>query len=144
MNLQRKLIAQLKHHEGQVLKKGRHMPYKCPADMLTIGYGRNLEERGISTEEAEFLLINDIQDVTQELKTQIKPWHSLKAERQAVLINMAFNLGVPRLMGFKNMLAALAAKNYPLAAAEMLNSKWARQVGKRAQELANQMETGRF
>lgn len=141
---QEKLIDQIKRHEGEVIKNGRHMPYKCPADKLTLGYGRNIEERGISSSEAEFMLLNDIQDLNHELRTAVVGWTALDDVRRAALVNMAYNLGMPRFKGFKKMLSALAVQDYRTAAAEMLDSKWAKQVGSRAQELAEQIKTGHF
>ena len=67
---------------------------------------------------------------------------NLNSTRQAVIINMLFNMGINRVRGFKKMLAALCAENYTLAASEMLDSKWARQVGNRAIELSGMMEEG--
>lgn len=139
-----KLTEQLKRHEGAVKNNGSHFPYKCPADKLTIGYGRNIEERGISEDEAEYLLNNDIKLSEGELSKAF-PWFSnLTAERQAVLINMHFNMGLTRLKGFIKALPAIERGDYKTAAAEMLDSRWAKQVGKRATELAKQMETGQW
>ena len=132
-----KLIEQLKRHEGLKLK-----PYKCPAGKLTIGYGRNIEDNGISLYEAEEMLENDIYACDKELLKF--EWYSKIDEtaRKAVLINMCFNLGLPRLLKFVNMINALSVYDYGLAAKEMLDSKWADQVGDRAVELAMQMKTG--
>lgn len=139
-----KLVAQLKRHEGAVKKDGSHLPYKCPADKITIGYGRNIEERGISEDESEYLLNNDIRLSELEL-TKAFPWFgNLTAERQAVLINMHFNMGLTRLKGFIKALPAIERGDYKTAAAEMLDSVWARRAGNRANELAKQMETGQW
>lgn len=132
-----KLTKQLKRHEGLRLK-----PYLCTAGKQTIGYGRNLEQKGITKGEAEYMLSVDIGDVMLELKNRLPIYQSLDSTRQAVLVNMGFNLGVNGLLKFKNMVKALEAKDYAKAAAEMLDSNWAKQVGSRAQELALQMETG--
>jgi lysozyme len=139
-----KLTEQLKRHEGAVEKYGYHFPYKCPAGKLTIGYGRNIEERGISEDEAEYLLNNDIKLSEGELSKALPWFGNLSPVRQAVLINMHFNIGLARLKGFVKSLAAIERGEYKTAAAEMLDSKWARQVGKRADELAKQMETGQW
>jgi len=139
-----KLAEQLKRHEGAITKDGRHFPYICPANKMTIGYGRNIEERGISEDEAEYLLNNDIKLSKAEL-TKAFPWfNKLAAERQAVLINMHFNIGLARLKGFAKALAAIERGDYKAASLEMLDSKWARLVGNRATELAKQMETGQW
>ena len=127
---------QLVLHEGLKLN-----PYRCPAGKLTIGVGRNLEDKGISMAEALFLLRNDVEEVRTQLERY--PWYTqLDPVRQKVLIDMAFNLGIGGLMQFRKMLAALEAGDYGKTADEMLDSKWARQVGKRAQRLAEMMRTG--
>ena len=120
----------IKKHEGLRLK-----PYKCTAGKLTIGYGRNIEDNGISQTEAEEMLNNDIQRCYSEC-IKFKFWDKLNEARQAVIIDMCFNLGITRLKSFKKMLAALQAGNYPKAAAELLDSNYARQVKSRAQENA--------
>lgn len=123
-------------HEGL-----RNKPYKCSAGKLTIGIGRNLEDLGISTSEAEYLLANDIKRVKGELRLHIPRFNILSPVRQAVLVDMCFNLGWPRMSGFRNMLTAIHQENWEKAAAEMLDSKWAKQVGKRAERLAEMMRT---
>lgn len=130
---------QIKRHEGLRLK-----PYYCTANHLTIGYGRNLEDRGLTQDEADYLLANDIASVRAKLADQI-PWYlNLSSVRQAVLVNMAFNLGVGGLLKFKKMLAAVQQSNYEVAAVEMLDSRWADQVGYRSQELAEQMRVNEW
>ena len=127
---------QLILHEGLKLK-----PYRCPAGYLTIGVGRNLETKGLSKEEALFLLRNDIREVTKQLEQY--PWFTkLDPVRQKVLIDMAFNLGVTGLLSFKRMIAALERGDYETAANEMLDSLWYQQVGKRAERLVEMMRTG--
>ena len=132
------LIVQLKRHEGVRLK-----PYRCPAGRLTLGVGRNLDDCGITLAEAEALLANDL--AALERKLQRLPWfRALDPVRQDVLINMAFNLGYEGLMAFEATLAGVRRGDYAAAARSMLASKWARQVGARARELAEQMRTGRY
>ncbi len=132
------LKEQLMRHEGLRLK-----PYRCPAGKLTIGYGRNLDDRGISTREAEFMLTSDILECEAQLTQAIpRTYYALNDARKSVLVNMCFNLGIKGLLGFKNTLALIAAGDYERAANGMLASKWARQVGKRAIELAEQMRRG--
>ena len=126
----------LKKHEGLRLK-----PYRCTAGKLTIGYGRNLDDNGISQNEAEQMLYNDIQVCYAEC-IKFPFWNSLNEARQAVLIDMCFNLGIYRLKQFKKMLSALEVGSYSSAAAEMLNSKWAEQVKGRAADLAKIMIKG--
>jgi lysozyme len=134
-----KLSAMLKMHEGLRLK-----PYLCTAGRTTIGYGRNLDDKGISADEAETLLANDIADVTESLARAL-PWTSqLDPVRYAVLVDMCFNLGLSRLLGFKKMIGHAQAGRYVDAANEMLDSVWARQVGGRATRLAWMMTKGEW
>lgn len=134
-----KLAEQLKTHEGLRLK-----PYKDTIGKLTIGIGRNLEDKGISEKEALSMLNNDVDEFYSKLAKKI-PWFlNLDDARQNVLVNMAFNLGIAGLMTFKKMLDAVRLGLYLVAAEEMLNSKWAKQVGYRAEELAKQMRTGEY
>lgn len=131
------LIHQLTLHEGM-----RKFPYKCTGGKLTIGIGRNLDDRGITEEEADYLLSNDIDDFEDRLTREI-PWMvGLDPIRQRVLIDMAFNLGVPGLLKFKRTLAAIRGKEYDRAAGMMLDSRWATQVGQRAKRLSHMMATG--
>ena len=130
------LTRQLKEDEGLRLK-----PYRCTKKKLTIGYGRNLDARGISESEAEILLKNDIDRVVTQLKTN-PIYQQLDDNRQAVLCNMCFNLGYQGLLSFKRMWAALEASDYQGAAFEMENSKWYQQVGDRAERLVRIMYTG--
>lgn len=131
------LVQQLIRDEGLRLK-----PYTDSVGKLTIGVGRNLTDKGISNDEAEKMLENDIEDARRAV-FQMIPWVSkLDEVRRAVLVNMAFNMGIGGLMAFKNTLAFIEKGQYPNAAAEMLNSKWADQVGPRAHRLALQLTTG--
>jgi lysozyme len=121
-------------HEGLRLK-----PYRCSAGKLTIGVGRNLDDRGITKEEALLMLAHDINDCMEDLSNNI-PWCSTLSEnRQYVLIDMCFNLGIGGLMGFKNTLKLIREGKYKEAAKAMLQSKWASQVGNRAVELSKIM-----
>lgn len=117
-------------------------PYKCTAGKTTIGIGRNLDDVGLSDEEIRFLFKNDIARVCADLDREIPWWRSLSEVRQRVFANMCFNLGINGLLGFKNTLAAVREGRYKDAAAGMLASKWASQVGDRAQRLAKMMEVG--
>lgn len=127
----------LKKDEGLKLK-----PYYCTSNKLTIGVGRNIEDNGISEDEALYMLENDIKGVKQEV-LRCFPWLKSHDEvRQAVIINMAFNLGLPTLKKFKNMLHHLQLKNFDQASIEMLDSRWALQVKGRATRLSEMMRTG--
>jgi lysozyme len=126
----------LQRHEGLRLK-----PYKCTAGKLSIGYGRNLDDMGISEVEAMVLLRHDIERCYDELN--VFSWFAdLDQVRQEALIDMLFNLGLPTFLEFKKTLKFVAEGKYSQAAEEMLRSKWADQVGDRAKELAYMMDTG--
>lgn len=122
-----KLRDDLARDEGLRLR-----PYKCTAGYLTIGYGRNLEGNGITREEADAMLDHDIAVISKDLDKNIPWWRQMPEPAQRGLINMAFNLGWPRLNQFKNMLSALQTGNYYEAAQHALDSKWSFQVGDRA------------
>ena len=127
----------LMKHEGLRLK-----PYKDTVGKLTIGYGRNLDDKGISEIEASIMLDNDIKDAKNDLFTAL-PWtFSLDENRQSVLINMCFNMGIVSLLKFKQTLSNIQSGDYEKAASCMLDSLWAKQVGSRATYLANVMKTG--
>ena len=131
------LIKQLQKHEGLRLK-----PYRCSAGKLSIGYGRNLDDVGISKPEALMLLSNDVHKCIKQVKENIHCFNKLNDVRQNVLINMCFNLGIYGLLGFKRFLKALEEEDWVLAKTEMLDSVWAIQVGKRAIELSVQILLG--
>jgi lysozyme len=132
------MVRQLRLHEGE-----RFKPYRCTAGKLTIGVGRNLDDRGITAAESAYLLCNDISEKETELVHAL-PWvSSLNEVRQRVLVDMAFNLGIDGLLGFKRTLATIQAGDYQRAATMMLDSKWAGQVGQRAERLARMMATGK-
>ena len=132
-----RLIAQLRKHEGVEYK-----PYTDTVGKLTIGVGRNLDDRGLSEDEIDYLLQNDIRIVEEELTQWWSHWQSLNQTRQLVVADMMFNMGRPRLSQFKLFLRALEASDYETAAVEMLDSKWAEQVKGRATTLAEMMSTG--
>ncbi len=132
------ITSQLIEHEGLVNKV-----YICPAGKLTIGVGRNLEDRGLTDLESLFLLNNDIVSLNNELSIKLPFYKDLDDVRQGVLINMAFNMGIYGLLKFKNTLKLIEEQNYLFASDEMLDSKWARQVPNRAKELANLMKGGK-
>jgi len=119
-------------HEGLKL-----LPYKCTAGKLTLGVGRNIEDRGISKETAMQMLDEDIEICLNELMERLNYFENLPTEVQETLVNLCFNMGISRLMKFQLMLGAIEAGQYELAAKELLDSRYARQVGKRAEELAD-------
>lgn len=139
----RMMRALIKRHEGAVrFHNGNHRPYQCPAGKWTLGIGRNIEERGISDEEAEHLLGNDLEYCRAELTNHVPGYPQLNAVRKAVLVDMCFNMGWTRLSSFKRMLAAVNGGYWAQASAEMVDSKWFQQVGSRGWRLAGMMETG--
>lgn len=133
-----KWAAYIRRYEGFSV-----MPYQCPGGHWTIGYGHNLEG-GISKEAAEFILQEDIARCVREVQQSFSWWYSLTPARQFVLVDMVFNMGLSGVKKFKKMLAACAAGEYEKAAAEMLDSAWARQVGRRALQDAEMMKKGQF
>ena len=131
------LIQQLVEHEGLEL-----FPYEDTLGIVTIGVGRNLEERGISEDEAFYLLGNDIEVIWDELVKQHPIVEDLDDQRQMVLLDMAFNMGVPRLGKFKKMWAAIEDGDMNEASKQALDSRWADQVGRRAETLAERLISG--
>jgi lysozyme len=129
--------AQLRQDEGLRLK-----PYRDTVGKLSIGIGRNLDDVGLSLEEVDFLLENDITTAERVARTLFSTFDKLSDNRKAVLINLAFNLGQTRLAQFKKFRKAMQEEHFDLAAVEMLNSLWASQVGARATRLAKLMEHG--
>lgn len=131
-------IDQLKRHEGF-----RSAAYQDHLGYWTIGFGRMIDARrggGISTEEAELLLTNDILRVDRAIGDILAD----DPPRRAVLINMAFQLGVRGLFKFRRMLADIERRDFDAAAREGLDSQWARQTPARARELMEQLRTGKF
>ena len=128
-----RLEKALLRDEGLRLK-----PYRDSVGKLTIGIGRNLDDVGITEDEAISLMRNDIRKVKGELN-QFAWYRRLDELRKEVLINMCFNMGLPTLLKFKNMIKALDECDYLTAADEMLDSLWASQVGERAVRLARIM-----
>ena len=116
-------------HEGLKLK-----PYICPAGHLTIGVGRNLDDLGISKDEAMYLLENDIKRVKQELKEIFPDFDELPEEVKFVLIDMDFNLGKSRFLTFKKMIKAVKERNWEAMIREMKNSRWCEQVKSRCED----------
>lgn len=121
----------------------KRFPYRCSADKLTIGVGRNLDDRGISEDEINYLLDNDIANTIRDCET-LDYWSNLDSVRRLVVADMVFNLGLSRYLLFKKFNAALSFKDYTLAAIEMKDSKWYRQVGRRAEKLHEAMTSGEW
>jgi lysozyme len=131
---------QLRLDEGEKL-----YAYKDSLGFWTIGVGRLIDEKkggGLTEEESAYLLKNDIARKTNEVKNRLDWFSKLDEVRQAVLINMAFQMGVEGLLKFKNTLTLVKSGYYEDAAKNMLQSLWAQQTPERAKRLAEQMKTG--
>ena len=141
-DLMTKGVAQIKRHEGLVLHA-----YNDSLGYLTIGYGRLIDKAkhgGISEAEAEYLLQNDVSIVLAALHRNIPFFDSLCVPRQAVLVNMAFQMGIQGVQKFKKTLSLVEMGLYDEAADNMLKSLWAKQTPNRANEMAEQMRTGKW
>lgn len=138
------LKLRLMRHEGEVKKRDRHMPYTDTVGKVTIGYGRNLSDRGLSDDESAFLLENDLDDSIKECQDTFPWFGQMNGPRQTVLAEMCFNLGLSKLLGFRTTLSLMMRGEYERAAGNMLKSLWSRQVGQRAQTLAEIMRTGSY
>jgi len=137
--LSERLIALLKRHEGF-----RQFPYTDSVGCLTIAYGRNLRDKGISQTEGEYLLANDVTEAETGCIRAIYGFAQLDEVRRAVLIDMAFNLGLTGLLAFHDTLEAVRQGDYDGAGECMLRTKWASQVGNRALELVTMMRLGEW
>ncbi len=131
------LTADLERDEGLRLKA-----YQCTSGKWTIGIGRNVQDLGITKSEAYMLLGGDIDRISAELDKALPWWRSLSEPRQRALANLTFNLGIARLLGFPKMLAALKSGDYAEAARQLLDSRYAQQVGSRAHRVAALIEKG--
>ena len=137
-----KLLAMLKRHEGVETHA-----YECSEGKITVGVGRNIDQSGgmgLSDDEIDFLLQNDVERVVKELAAEY-PWFSdLDDVRRDAMVDISFNLGATRLRLFKRALAAMETGNYKEAATEFLDSRWAKQVGSRALELTDMISSGEY
>lgn len=136
------LIELLRKHEGVETHA-----YKCTADKTTIGVGRNIDPAGglgLSQDEIDYLLTNDIKRVTAELEKAF-PWFSVLDEvRRYALIDLCFNLGLTRLKLFRLALGAMENQDYETASKEFLDSNWAKQVGTRAITITDMIRSGLY
>lgn len=143
MDLEYQVLNDLKRHEGCRLK-----PYLDTEGVWTIGYGHtkgvHAGTKPISLDTAEEYLKEDMQIGFEIARKIFKDYPQMDKVRKSVLANMAFNLGETRLKGFNRFFRALSVQDYRTAALEMLDSKWATQVGQRAQELAKRMSSGKI
>lgn len=114
----------------------RSKPYRDIVNKLTIGYGRNLDDVGVTQQEAEMMLDNDIQKCIYALQVHLSWFDTLSANRQRALIEMCFQMGITGLLGFVQMLKAMERGDFVSARYEALSSHWASQVPKRAARIA--------
>ena len=136
------LIAELRRDEGV-----EYTPYLDTVDIRTVGVGHNLQAKPIpmgwtyplTDAQVNQLLADDLKTVFDGLDAKLSWWRSLDYPRQRVLANMAFNLGISGLMGFVNTMAAVKQGRYNAAGSGMASSKWAKQVGARADRLVDMM-----
>tara|TARA_R110002110_G_scaffold366894_1_gene576900 strand:- start:196 stop:615 length:420 start_codon:yes stop_codon:yes gene_type:complete len=134
------IIEMLRKHESVETHA-----YKCSANKTTIGVGRNIDKNGgigLSQMEIDYLLANDIKRVEAELSQAFSWYDDLNDARKDAMMDICFNLGLPRLMLFKKSLAAMSNRHYEIAAIELLDSRWARQVGQRAITISEIIRTG--
>lgn len=149
-------IQRLMLNEGCKLKS-----YRCPAGKLTIGIGRNLDDNPLTIEEiqyvghngrclfisndqANYLCRNDLKRVRAELDKNLSWWRDLNIDRQFVMIDLLFNMGIKTLLTFKKTLNSIALGNYELASKQLLQSKYAKQVGARAERNAYCLKYGTY
>tara|TARA_B110001450_G_scaffold236368_1_gene241760 strand:- start:18 stop:437 length:420 start_codon:yes stop_codon:yes gene_type:complete len=136
------IIEMLRAHEGVETHA-----YKCTAEKITIGVGRNIDPAGgigLSDDEIDFLLANDVARVNKELLLTFSWFAELDEVRKDCMINICFQLGLPRLKKFKKSLAYMANGDFDLAADEFLDSNWASQTPARANEITQMIRSGDY
>ena len=136
------IIEMLRKHEGVETHA-----YVDTVGKVTLGVGRNIDKNGglgLSDDEIDYLLANDVVRVEAELSQTFIWYDDLDDARKDAMMDMAFNMGLPRLRKFKRALAAMAARLYEIAAVEFLDSRWAKQVGHRAITISEMIRTGEY
>ena len=136
------IIDMLRKHEGVETHA-----YKCSANKTTIGVGRNIDKNGgigLSQKEIDYLLASDVERVEAELSQAFNWYDDLNDPRKDAMMDMCFNMGLPRLSKFKKSLAAMARGDYKTASAEFLDSRWATQVGMRSVTITDIIESGEY
>jgi len=131
------ILEMLKRHEGF-----KQFPYLCTAGKLTVGYGRNLDDVGLSEYEAEFLLLQDIKHATKRLTTIFPNFYDFTVNRQAALIDLMVNIGSRKFLLFRKMIIAIKRNDWEDAANEAKDSKWFVQVPNRAKEIIGLIKEG--
>ena len=136
-----KLVEMLRLHEGV-----RYKVYVCSEGYETIGVGRNISEGGLglSKDEVDYLLVNDIKRVQDELTRSYSWFARLDDVRRDAMVDICFNIGLTKLRGFVNALAAMSRSQYEIAADEFMDSRWSEQVGNRAVEVTDMIRTGEY
>lgn len=132
-----RIKERIRKKEGLMLK-----PYKCPTGHLTIGYGHNLEAKGISIRDAEFLLAADVAEAIGNVRRVLPKCDTYSEQRQVALIDMMFNLGMGGFLEFVKMIRAIEIEDWDEAARQVLASKYAKQVGPRAVEISKMIREG--
>ena len=136
------LIEMLKVHEGV-----ETYAYKCSENKTTIGVGRNVDKNGglgLSNDEVDYLLQNDINRIILELDSEYSWYSDLDDVRQNAMIDISFNLGQTRLRAFKKALAAMSEGDWDEAADQFMDSRWSEQVGIRAKNLTEMIRSGAY
>lgn len=137
----RRILADYMISENEALT---YAPYRDSVGKMSIGYGRNLDDKGISYQEAELMKANDIEECDRWLNGNFAFYYKLSEVRKAALIDMRYNLGRGGFLKFQKMIAALSIGDHQQAAAEMRNSKWWQQVGPRAKRNWYMMNFNKF
>ena len=138
MNLD-KLKASLLAHEGF-----KSAPYTDSEGYITIGIGRNISSNPLTIDEAWLLSKPFMDDAIEHAPLLIHNWDTIGDARQNVLIELVFAMGLPKVLKFQQMRAAVDAGDWAKASSELLDSKWAQQVHGRANDLAKQLALGTF
>jgi len=125
----------IKEHEGF-----RQYPYKCSANKTTIGYGHNLDDRGISKKIAEMIFKEDINVAIDDVFEIFPDFHKFTENQKIVLVDMMFNLGIIRFRKFRKMIRAIKKGDWKKAIIEMRNSRWYSQVTNRVEDLIDLLE----
>lgn len=137
MSFESELLQQIKEHEGLKL-----FPYKCPAGKLTIGYGHNLQDNGLSKSACEFILYDDIEEAKRNLRTIFGNdfFENLPKNKKIALIDMMFNLGMVKFLTFKRFIFAVETQNWDNASYEIIHSRAYEQNTKRYKKLSEQIK----
>jgi len=131
-----RLRETITRHEGSRLDM-----YQDTLGIWTIGVGHNIQEKGISPKVMEIMLEEDLEEAISELKRSVSFFSKMPEQVQEALVNLSFNMGIPRLMQFRKTLAYLRDGEFASAADELLDSRYAEQVGHRALEVADMIRT---